>query len=115
MASTSAGVNHWPICTSIAPWRVALAAENRMSVPQASLSLCFLASATVASVPAKIWRSRAMLDGGICGTKPSSTKGWKLSHRPFSAMSRALSSSIRWPCSMTLTPAPMARWMACGV
>ena len=86
-----------------------------MSVPQASLSLCFLAKATARSVPLKIWRSRAMLDGGICGVNPSSTKGWKLSHTPFSAMSRALSASIRWPCSMTLTPTPSARWMACGV
>jgi len=57
--------------------------------------LYFFANSTVRSVPAKICRNRAMLEGGIGGLNPSSTKGWKLSQMPFSAISLALASSIR--------------------
>ena len=43
------------------------------------------------------------------------SKGWVESQMPLSAISWAVSSSIRWPCSMTFTPASMERWMATGV
>ena len=46
---------------------------------------------------------------------PSSRKGCVLSQMPFSAISWAVASSIRWPCSMHLTPAAIARWIAAGV
>ena len=38
-----------------------------------------------------------------------------LNQIPFSAISRAVASSIRWPCSMHLTPAAIDRWIEAGV
>ena len=38
-----------------------------------------------------------------------------LSQMPFSAISLAVGSSMRWPCSMHFTPAAIARWIDAGV
>ncbi len=45
----------------------------------------------------------------------SSGNVWVLSQTPFSAISCAVASSMRCPCSMHLTPASIARWIAAGV
>ena len=86
-----------------------------MSVPNAILILYFFASATVRSVPAITCCSRRRLAGASTAAAASSVKGWKLSQMPFCAISSAVGSSIRWPCSITLTPAAIARRMAAGV
>jgi hypothetical protein len=37
-----------------------------------------------------------------------------LSQTPFSAMSLAVASSMRWACSVHLAPAAIARWIVVG-
>ena len=117
MTSTSGAVYQARIFTSSAPCSAAPAVENSRSVPTAILSLYFFASATVRGVPATTCCNRATLAGASAGaaSASASTNGWKLSQMPFLAISSAVASSISWPCSITLTPAPIARWMATGV
>ena len=86
---------HRPIFTSSAPWRAAATGENSKSVPKATLSLCFFASAMARSVPANTCNWRARLAGAIGAAASSSAKGWKLSQMPFFAISAAVASSIR--------------------
>ena len=52
--------------------------------------------------------------GGNASRPSSSRNGWVLSQMPCSAISWAVASSIRWPCSMHFTPAAIARWIAAG-
>ena len=85
-----------------------------MSVPIAILMPCFFTSATARSVPATTCIFRNWL-AGASGVDWSSRKGWKLNHVPVRAISAAVSSSIRWACSMTLTPAAIERRIAAGV
>ena len=87
-----------------------------MSVPNAVLILYFFASAKVLSVPANtsIALSRSNEPGGNA-LASSSGNAWVLNQMPLSAISLAVASSIRWPCSMHFTPAAIARWIETGV
>ena len=78
-----------------------------MSVPNAVLSRYFLRQ-RVGGVrwrraPPAPWPTRAIR--AETRRAISSGKGWMLSQMPRSAISLAVASSIRWPCSMHFTPA----------
>ena len=67
-------------------------------------------------MPAKTWHALARSVGaGRERVGHSSGNGCVLSQMPFSAISLAVGSSIRWPCSMHFTPAAIARWIDAGV
>ena len=79
-------------------------------MPKAVLILYLRASLYVRSVPAIT--SSALARSCEPGGKRSAIsggKGWVLSQMPRSAMSSAVGSSIRWPCSMQRTPASIER------
>ena len=92
----------------MAPCFCASAWENRTSVPHAVLILYFFANSYVRAIPGQT--SSALARWTEPTGKPSlnsSGSGCKLNHTPFSAISLAVVSSIRNPCSMHLTPAAM--------
>lgn len=76
----------------------------------------FLASVKVASVPAGTSPTlRRSSESPAKALPMSSGNVCVLSQTPFSAISRAVASSMRWPCSMHRTPASIARWIAAAV
>ena len=84
-------------------------------MPNAVLILYFFASAKVLSVPANTSSALARsCEPGGNASAISSGNGCVLSQMPFSAISLAVGSSIRWPCSMHFTPAAIARWIDVG-
>src|SRR5881409_2262726 len=116
MASASAGVYQRTSEARISPWRWASARENRTSVPHAVLSLYFFANSYALPMPGQT--SSALARSTEPSGKPclnSSGSGCKLSQTPFSAISLAVASSMRNPCSIHFTPTAIARWIAAGV
>src|SRR5436309_15510247 len=116
MASASAGVYQRTSEARISPWRWASARENTTSVPHAVLSLYFFANSYALPMPGQT--SSALARSTEPSGKPclnSSGSGCKLSQTPFSAISLAVASSMRNPCSIHFTPTAIARWIAAGV
>ena len=68
------------------------------------------------AVPANTTRAlSASSEPGGNAAANSSGNAWVLNQTPLSAISLAVWSSIRCPCSMHFTPAAMDRWIAVGV
>ena len=87
-----------------------------MSVPHAVLMLVLLGELVGSSDAGDhLARLGPLVRAGRERVGHSSGNGCMLSQMPFSAMSCAVASSIRWPCSMHFTPAAIERWIAAGV
>ena len=98
------------------PWRVARVGENSRSEPNAVL-IAMLLDHPIDGIrsgdgPDAPWPRLPAASGPLSS---SLTNGCMLSQMPLSAISLAVASSIRWPCSMHPAPAAIARWIASGV